>query len=185
VKQFAASSPEPHLALLNALAKMFARETSLPDTSVAIADMANPTSADAYDASQHELIAEAEGATDDWGPALQRAGARALAMQNDLPAVPKEWRTIAPKFRSPRFLSRAAEADAGTKQLSAVPWLADTEVGLELLGLDEQQIQRAMAEKRRNGGSAALRAIAAAAVTGRPVVTSGNGGTDQGAPVGP
>jgi hypothetical protein len=187
VKQFAASSPEPHLALLNALAKMFARETSLPDTSVAIADMANPTSADSYDASQHELIAEAEGATDDWGPALQRAGARALAMQNGLTAVPAAWRTIAPKFRSPRFLSRAAEADAGTKQLAAVPWLADTEVGLELLGLDEQQIQRAMAEKRRNGGSAALRAIAAAAQAGRPVVTANgnNSGTGQGAPVGP
>lgn len=106
VKQFPASSPEPHLALLNALAKMFARETSLPDTSVAIADMANPTSAESYDASQHELIAEAEGATDDWALPLQRSAARALAMQNDLAEIPAEWRTIAPKFRSPRFLSR-------------------------------------------------------------------------------
>jgi hypothetical protein len=35
------------------------------------------------------------------------------------------------------------------KLISAVPWLADTEVGLELLGLDEQQIARAMSEKRR------------------------------------
>jgi hypothetical protein len=50
VKKFDAASPEPHLAQLNALAKMFAREASLPDTSVAITDVANPTSADAYDA---------------------------------------------------------------------------------------------------------------------------------------
>jgi hypothetical protein len=163
VKQFSASSPEPHLAHLNALAKMFAREASLPDTSVAITDLANPTSADAYDASQHELIAEAEGATDDWGPALRRAQTRALAMANGLSEVPTEWASIAPKWRSPRFLSRAAEADAGMKQLTAIPWLAETEVGLELLGLDEQQIKRAMAEKRRNGGTAVLQALTAAA----------------------
>jgi hypothetical protein len=52
--------------------------------------------------------------------------------------VPAEWATIQPKWRDPRFLSRAAAADAGMKQLTAIPWLAETEVGLELLGLDEQ-----------------------------------------------
>jgi hypothetical protein len=59
---------------------MFAREASLPDTSVAITDIANPTSADSYDASQNELIAEAEGATDDWTPPLRRSIQRALAI---------------------------------------------------------------------------------------------------------
>jgi hypothetical protein len=176
VKQFAASSPEPHLAALNAYAKMFARETSLPDTAVAITDIANPTSAESYDASQHELIAEAEGATDDWGPSLKRAQVRALAMANGLSEVPASWSTIAPKWRDPRFLSRAAKADAGVKQLSAIPWLAETEVGLELLGLDEQQIRRALADKRRMGGSAALRAVTEAAANGRPVVTRGDAG---------
>jgi hypothetical protein len=176
VKQFAASSPEPHLAALNAYAKMFARETSLPDTAVAITDIANPTSAESYDASQHELIAEAEGATDDWGPSLKRAQVRALAMANGLSEVPASWSTIAPKWRDPRFLSRAAKADAGVKQLSAIPWLAETEVGLELLGLDEQQIRRALADKRRMGGSAALRAVAEAAANGQPVVTRGDAG---------
>lgn len=161
VKQFSASSPEPHLAQLNALAKMFAREASLPDTSVAITDFANPTSADAYDASQNELIAEAEGATDDWTPALRRSVQRGLAIANDLDAIPPSFSSIDAKWRSPRFLSRAAQADAGMKQLAAVPWLAETEVGLELLGLDEQQIDRALADRRRVAGSAALSSIAA------------------------
>jgi len=49
--------------------------------------------------------------------------------------------------------------------------LAETEVGLELLGLDPQQIKRALADKRRMGGSAALRAITDAAASGRPAVT--------------
>jgi hypothetical protein len=125
--------------------------------------MSNPTSADSYIASREDLIAEAEGATDDWAPPLRRSILRALAMQNGLDAVPAEWATVAPKWRSPVYLSRAAAADAGMKQLTAVPWLAESEVGLELLGLDEQQIQRAMADKRRSAGSAALRALTEAA----------------------
>lgn len=165
VKQFAASSPAPHLAALNAYAKMFARATSLPDTAVAITDLSNPTSAEAYDASQHELIAEAEGATDDWSPYLRRAAVRALAMANDVKAdaIPTEWKTIAPKWRDPRYLSRAAVADAGMKQLSAVPWLADTEIGLELLGLSDQQIDRAMSDRRRAQAQQRVAALATAA----------------------
>lgn len=169
VKQFPAASPEPHLAALNAFAKMFARSTSLPDTAVSITDMSNPTSAEAYDASQHELIAEAEGATDDWSPYLRRAFIRALAMANGIGQddIPPQWATIQPKWRDPRYLSRAAHADAGMKQLTALPWLAETEVGLELLGLDDQQILRAMADKRRAEAQQRLTALAAAAQAAR------------------
>lgn len=163
VQQFPASSPEPHLAHLNMLAKAFARETSLPDTSVAITDVANPTSAEAYNAAQHELVSEAEGATDDWSPALRRSMVRALAIANDLSEVPAEWRSIQPKWRSPLFESRAAQADAGMKQIAAVPWLAETEVGLEMLGLNEQQIKRALAEKRRLAGRGVLDTLKQAA----------------------
>src|SRR5690625_2543598 len=60
VKQFPASSPEPHLKALNAFAKLMAREASLPDEDFALSDMANPTSADSYTASREGLIAEAE-----------------------------------------------------------------------------------------------------------------------------
>lgn len=165
VQQFSAQSPEPHLAALNAYAKMFARETSLPDTAVAITDVANPTSAESYDASQHELIAEAEGVTDDAAPAFSRAVARALAMQNGLAEVPSEWASLAPQWRDPRFLSRAAQADAGMKQLTAVPWLAETEVGLQLLGLKPQQISVALAERRRAQGRETLNVLRSAAAS--------------------
>ena len=165
VKQFPATDPTPHLSALNAYAKMFARAASLPDTAVAITDMSNPTSAEAYDASQHELIAEAEGAADDWSPYLRRASVRALAMANGISIgkVPPEWSTMATRWRDPRYLSRAAQADAGQKQLAAVPWLADTDVGLELLGLDAQQIARATSERRRAQAQQRLTALATAA----------------------
>lgn len=159
VKQFDASSPEPHLAQLNALAKLMARETDLPDSDFALTDMANPTSEGSYSASRENLISEAEGTMDDWSVPIRRTVNRALAIQNGLSEVPEEWGSIETKWRSPVYLSRSAAADAGAKQLGVVPWLAETEVGLELLGLDDQQIRRAMADKRRASGRAVLAAL--------------------------
>ena len=154
VQQFHAASPEAHLSALNAYAKMFAREASLPDTAVAITDMANPTSAEAYDAAQHELIAEAEGVADEFSRPLVRAHARLLAIANRDPSLLDALDGLRPSWRNPRFLTRAAEADAGMKQLAAMPELAQTSVGMELLGLSPSQIERAQADLRRaRGGS--------------------------------
>lgn len=60
-------------------------------------------------------------------------------------------------------VGRAAQADAGTKQLGAVPWLAETTVGLKLLGLSQDQIDMAMSEKRRAQALQLTSSIAAAA----------------------
>lgn len=163
VKQFSASSPQPHIDQLKQQAQLFSGETSIPLTSLGVSDMTNPTSADSYVASREDLIAEAEGATDDWTPPLRRVLARALAMANGEEKPPGEWGSIDAKWRSPLYLSRAAQADAGLKQLTAVPWLADTEVGLELLGLDAQQVKRALADKRRNTGTGVLEMLRTAA----------------------
>ena len=162
VKKFEASSPEPHLAALNALAKLEAREFDLPDSDFALTDMVNPTSADSYNASRENLIAEAEGAMDDWSVPIRRAVTRALAIQNGESSIPESWASINTNWRSPIYLSRAAQADAGTKQLAAVPWLADTRVGLKLLGLSDQDIDLALAERRQNTGRLSAQQIIAA-----------------------
>ncbi len=159
MKQLSAESPEPHLAQLNAQAKLMARETDLPDSDFALSDMANPTSEGSYIQGRDALIAEAEGAMDDWSVSIRKTVTRALAMQNGLTEVPAAWSKLAPSWRSPLYLSRSAQADAGMKQLTAVPWLAETEVGLELLGLTESQIQRATAEKRRAAGRNVIAAL--------------------------
>lgn len=155
IKQFPASAPTPNLAWLNTLAKLFAREASLPDSALAITDFSNPTSADSYDASQYELIAEADGAVEDWSPAVKRSHLRALAIQNDLDEIPTEWQTIEPKWRDRRYVSPSAQADAGSKIVPLIA-AATSEVELELLGLDEQQIRRVMADKRRNQGGSVI-----------------------------
>lgn len=175
VKHIPAQSPEPHLADLNALAKLTAREYDLPDSAFALADMANPTSADSYNASREDLIAEAEGATDDWSVPIRRAVTRALAIQNGESEIPDEWASIKPEWRPPVYLSRAAVADAGAKQVATVPWLAETRVGLKLIGLDDDQVDLALAERRRNSGRAVVEAVLNA---NSGTVTRSGGGAD-------
>ena len=163
VKHITAQSPAPHLADLNALAKLEAREYDLPDSDFAMTDFANPTGAESYTASRENLIAEAEGATDDWSVPIRNSVIRALAMQNGETEIPSEWASIDTKWRSPMYLSKAAEADAGAKQVGAGPeWLKDTRVGMELLGLTTQQIDRALAERRQSVGRESAAAIIAA-----------------------
>ena len=164
IKQFPASSPEPHLASLNAFAKLTAREFSLPDVALAITDLSNPVSAEAYVASNDDLIAEAEGATDDWSLPIRRAAARGVAIQNGEPEIPG-LESLGVRWRPAVHLSRAAAADAGMKQLTVAPWLAETEVGLELLGLTESQRERALAERARAQGRSTLESILAGVST--------------------
>ncbi|ASN67447.1 hypothetical protein 7S11_9 [uncultured Caudovirales phage] len=159
VKQFPAQSPGPHLDMLKMHASLFAGAMDIPATALGIQAETNTTTADGSDNAERQLIAEAEGATDDWGPAVRRSMMRSLAIVNEIDAIPAEWRTIDAKWRNPQYLSRAAEADAGAKQLGTAPWLAETSVGLELLGLSDQQIKRAMAERRRASGRGVLDAL--------------------------
>ena len=95
----------------------------------------------------------------DWRTPITRAVARNLAILNGDEGIPSEYLSIRPDWLGAKFESRAAKADAGSKQVAAVPWLADTEVGLELMGLEPEQIKRALAEKRRAAGRAVLETL--------------------------
>jgi hypothetical protein len=159
VKQFNGQSPEPQNAHLRMLAQMFSGETSISVGELGIIGDANPTSAEALTVAKDDLIAEAEQTTDTWSPDIASAVTRALAMMNR-GSLPDNFE-IKPKWRNPMYVSRAAAADAGTKVLTQVPWLAESEVGLEILGLSRDQIDRAMADKRRAQGQQTLAQLAA------------------------
>lgn len=180
IKEFTQGTQDPHVAQLRAWAQLFAGETSIPIASLGISTDANPASAEAYYASREDLIAEAEGTTDEWASPWQRTMVRSLQMLNGWDEVPAEVRRLQVLWRNPATPSRAAAADAAAKTLAEFPWLAETELGLELYGFDRQFIDRAMAEKRRVGGSAALRAIVNAAQSGQPVVADAVGSAVSG-----
>jgi hypothetical protein len=172
VTEYTAASQEPHMAQLRAQAQLFAGETSIPISSLGISTDGNPASAESYYASREDLIMEAEGTTDGWTPAWTRSMIRGLAMLNGwaLDEVPPEVLKLAPKWRSPATPSRAAAADAASKTIDKFPWLAETELGLELYGFDQSFIERAMAAKRAanlsDGGiSSLLRELTAGQVS--------------------
>lgn len=150
IQQFQQSSPAPHIDLFAQCANDFAGETDLPVTALGVQAKTNTTTADGSDNAEKQLIGEAEGATDDWSPPFRRSMARALAIKNDLDEIPPALASLAAKWRPHGYLSRSAAADAGMKQLAAVPWLAETEVGLELLGLSDSQITRALEARRKH-----------------------------------
>ena len=177
VDQFSAQSPRPHIEQVNMLAKLMARETNLPDSDFALTDFSNPTSGDSYIQGRDDLITEAEGAQDDWSPAIRRTVRRALAMWTGERSIPAEFESIREVWRDPRYTSRAAAADAGAKQIASVPALAQTSVGLELLGLTPEQVERALAEMRQASGRAVVEAVLNAQ-------SGGNAGGDSAGDVG-
>ena len=154
VKQFHGQSPEPQNAHLRMLAQLFSGETGIPVGELGITSDANPTSAEALQVSRDDLIAEAERTTDDWAPDASSAATRALIMLNK-GSLPKDL-DVRAKYRSPMHESRAQAADAGTKIIDKAPWLAETTVGLELLGLTSDQITQAYAQRQRAEGRAIL-----------------------------
>jgi len=161
VKQFSAASPQPHIDILKQQAQLFAGVTDIPISDLGVSDMSNPTSSDSYIASRENIIKEAETTTKGYKRALKRSMCRALAMQNNIREIPEAWSTISPKWRNPIYMSQAQQADAGLKIITAAPWLAETDVGLEILGLDDQQQARAIAQKVKAQGQLTLQALAA------------------------
>ena len=157
VKQFSADSPEGHLKALNVQARLMAREADLPVDEFTVAEASNPTSEGSYIASRENLIARAESAADDWSVPIRSHVARLLAIKNGEPV--ETFKSVQTRWRNPRFLSRSAEADAGAKQIASVPWLAETRVGLELLGLTPTQIDDALAQRRKASGRALAEAV--------------------------
>lgn len=165
IKAFDGQSPEPQNAHLRMLAQLFSGETGIPIGELGLIGDANPTSAEALLASRDDLIAEAENTTDGWSPDISSAMTRALTMlgRGDVP----DNLDLRARWRNPMHLSRAAAADAGTKVIDKLPWLAESEVGMELMGLTDDQIRRAKNDRRRLSGSGALEAIRQAAAERR------------------
>jgi hypothetical protein len=164
IREFTQASQQPHVDQLRAWAALFSGETSIPVTSLGISTDANPTSAEAYSASREDLVAEAEGTIDGWSPAWRRTALGALQMLNGWDEIPPEVsRGLQAKWRNPAYGSKAAAVDAAVKTLDKLPWLAQSELGLELFGFDQSFLDRARVEMRRQRGAGVLAALQSAA----------------------
>jgi hypothetical protein len=153
---FPASDPNAAQMYLRGLAQQFAGETDIPVASLGVSQESNPASADAIDASRDDLVYLAEDACDTVGAAVDRLMVSAVMLRDGRSDVPRSLRKLRSQWRNPRTYTRAAIADAGQKLIAAVPWLAETEVGLARLGLSKDEIERALAE--RDAAQARLKA---------------------------
>lgn len=150
LEKVTAESPEPHIAVMRQLAAEFSGHTGVPLGSLGIATD-NPESQGAKQEARQDTIGHAEGQHQVYGAALKRAFGTALMIRDRLTEPPPGLRDVQLVWRPPNRPTLAAVADAGAKQVAAVPGLAETTVGMELLGLTPQQIERFQRERAEMG----------------------------------
>lgn len=157
VGQFPQMSMQPHTDYMRSLAALFAGETNIPVNALGIIHD-NPSSAEAIRAAENYLIIDAQDLNDTNGHALRNIGLLIHAVKNGttVDRLSEEEASLTVKWRNPSLPSVVSQADAIMKHVTAIPWLAETEVALEELGYDESQRSRLLSDKKRIMAQAAL-----------------------------
>lgn len=163
--QLPQASMQPHMDYMRTLAAQFAGETGIPISSLGVIHD-NPASAEAIYAAKEDLIIEAEGLNETNGIALRNIGLLVAAISGNttIDALPDDVKKMQPRFRNPAIPSVVSQSDAIIKQVSAIPWLAESQVALEELGYTESQITRLLSDKRKYQSQKALEALIAGGI---------------------
>lgn len=159
--QFPQVSMQPHNDMLRMLAAQFSGETGLPLSSLGIVTD-NPASAEAIFAAKEDLIIEAQASNRGFGASLQRVAQRVVMLRDGRTEPSTELRSLRARWRNPAFPSPVSAADALVKLQTVFPWIGESEVSLEMVGFNEAEITRLLADKRRAAGGSLLDAITAA-----------------------
>lgn len=157
VGQFPQMSMQPHTEYMRSLAAQFAGETNIPISSLGIIHD-NPASAEAMRTAETYLIMEAESLNETNGEALRNIGllVHAISQGTTIDKLTDAEKSIEVKWRNPSMPSVVNQSDAIIKQVSALPWLADTEIALEELGYSKEQRIRLLSDKRKIMARASL-----------------------------
>jgi len=158
--QFAQVSMTPHFDHLRAIAALMASEASLPLDALGIVHD-NPSSAEAIYAAKESLVMEAISAERIWGTQIRQLVTTAVMLRDKQTEPPEALRRARVKWLNPATPSPVSAADAATKFLSAIPEAANSEVALEMYGLDDAKIMRLTADMRKARGQTALEQLLA------------------------
>ena len=164
-------SMQPHMDMSRHDAAIFASLVSLPPSVLGVV-MDNPDSAEAMEVRWDALNRIAESAEVSMGSGWVDTLNRAVMVRDGLDDLPEELEGLAPKWPT---RTRAAMADAMTKEIAAIPWVAETEEALRGFGHSPAEIERMLSDKRRAQGSAQIDAILAATRTAGPGTTVAGG----------
>jgi len=149
VGQFAAASPEPHLATLRQLTNNFAGASSLPASALGYTSQANPNSAESVKAQLEELLVICRDAQRTFDDGLQDAIITALELHNDL-ELPEDARQITTLWTDPSTPSFSAQSDAVTKLVSSGVLETPYDVVLEKLGFSAAEIIRIKSDRTKS-----------------------------------
>lgn len=166
--QLAQGSMQPHIDYMRSLAARFSGETNVPVSSLGVVSD-NPSSAEAIYAAKEDMVVDAQELNSDNGDALRNVALMALAVEEGTTFAEQEARglDVQAKFRNPAMPSIVSQADAMTKMISAIPWLADTDVALEEFGFSDDQIQRLKSDRAKARVSDAFASILSGAADGK------------------
>lgn len=157
-------SAQPFTEQMRALATELSGVSSLPVSSLGVIQD-NPSSAEALYAAKEELVIKAKNAQRVFDAALNRVYAHAVMMRDGIDEMTPELRSLATRWGDPAHPSIVSQSDAIVKQISALPWLAESPVVLEELGYSGSQIARLMSDKRRAEASGLLDRLSAQETT--------------------
>lgn len=149
--QLSQGSMQPHIDYIRSLAARFSGETNVPLSSLGVVSD-NPSSAEAIYAAKEDMVIDAQNLNGDNGDALRNIALMALAIERntDYWAVLDANLSVQAKFRNPAMPSVVSQSDAMVKMISALPWLADSDVALEEFGFSDDQIQRLRSTRARS-----------------------------------
>lgn len=157
--QLSQGTMQPHVDYMRSLAARFSGETDVPISELGVVSD-NPSSAEAIYAAKEPLVVDAQNLNADNGEALANVALMSLAVINGTDYATEAARglTIQAKFRNPAMPSIVSQSDAMVKMISALPWLADSDVALEEFGFTDDQMQRLREDRRRSNARAVMTA---------------------------
>lgn len=157
VKQFNPASPSPYLDQVQGYAQRVASEAGIPSTYFGI-HTANPASADAIRAAESRLVKRAERRQASFGRSWLEVGRLALMVRDG--ELPETYDTsVSTKWRDAATPTRAASADEATKLIASGVLPPNSTVTYDRVGLSPAEQRQVEADRRREGGSAALASI--------------------------
>lgn len=180
VGEFRPASQQPHLEQMRTLASQFAAETSLPLRALGIVQD-NPSSAEAMEFEERELIELAEFVMGScFGPRLVRLMQTALQIRDGWDDMPEPATKLGVVWSNPANPPESALSDALVKLTTALPWLSQSRLALEMLNWDNAKIERGMADMRKAGVNAVIDQLLQ-----RPAVNDGGDSARAEIPAGP
>lgn len=157
VGMFSQGSMQPHTEYMRSLAARFSGETSIPISELGVIHD-NPASAEAIYAAKESLVCEAEDMNDINGAALCEIAKMAMAISEgkSLDDLDENQLSVMANFKNPAAPSIVSQADAIVKVVSALPWVAESDVALEELGFSDSQRRRLKADKQKAEANAMI-----------------------------